>query len=157
MLEDVIKTVAASRGYDGEKVFAKVKRAVISQFSQALHQQALMHTRHRMKRQVEYRVDGRFTNIGMLEQHIARLNEELAPRKVYEELCRRFSSYVSQGDYAAVLKVYNQKSMLSASNVASLCGLKNKDEYVAAIIELLRINGKEARVIRSAVKRCFGL
>lgn len=157
MLEDVIKTVAASRGHNPERVFAKVSAAIISQFSQALKQQALLHTRHKVKRTVEYRVDGRFTNIGMLEDHIARLSDDIAPRKIYEEYCREFRHYVETGDYAAVLKVYNQKSMLPASNVASLCGLKNKDEYVQAIIDLLSRPGKDAQTISNAVKRCFGL
>ncbi|MDE5555576.1 MAG: DUF4435 domain-containing protein, partial [Muribaculaceae bacterium] len=157
MLEDVIKTVAASRGYNPDRVFAKVSSAVISQFSQALKQQALLHTRHKVKRTVEYRVDGRFTNISMLEEHIAKLSDEIAPRKIYDQYCREFRHYVETGDYAAILKVYNQKSMLPASNVASLCGLKNKDEYVQAIIDLLARSGKEAQTISNAVKRCFGL
>ena len=157
MLEDVIKAVAHSRRRDPEKVFGKVSRAIISQFEQALKQQALMHTRHRVKRTVEYRVDGRFTNINMLEEHIAGLYKEIAPRQIYEELCRRFRHYVETGDYASVLKVYNQKSMLSSSNVAALCGLRNKDEYVAAIIDLLRTDSEASRRIISAVKKCFGL
>ena len=157
MLEEVIKALAQSRRRDPEKVFDKVSRAIISQFEQALKQQALMHTRHRVKRTVEYRVDGRFTNINMLEEHIAGLYKEIAPRQIYEELCRRFRHYVETGDYASVLKVYNQKSMLSSSNVAALCGLRNKDEYVAAIIDLLRTDSEASRRIISAVKKCFGL
>ncbi len=157
MLEDVIKAVAHSRGRDENKVFGKVSAAVISQFSQALKAQALMHTRHRVKRTVEYRIDGRFTNINMLEEHIMMLHREIAPRKIYEDFCRQFRHYVDTRDYAGVLKVYNQKSMLPASNVAALCGLRSKDEYVAVIIELLRTSGPDARRIIRAVKRCFGL
>lgn len=157
MLEDVIKAVARSRGRDPKKVFDKVSHAVITQFSQALKQQALLHTRHRVKRTVEYRIDGRFNSIAMLESHIMKLHDEIAPRQIYEQYCRQFRQFVEDRDYAAVLKVYNQKSMLPASNVASLCGLHNKDEYVAAIIDLLRHPGEEAQSIRQAVKRCFGL
>lgn len=157
MLEDVIKAVAASRGRNAEKVFEKVRRAIVGQFEQALRQQALMHTRHRVKRTVEYRIDGRFTNINMLEEHIAGLHREIAPRKIYEDLCRTFRRYVDECDYASVLKVYNQKSMLASCNVAALCGLRNKDEYVAAIIDLLRHNTVYSQRITRAVKRCFGL
>ena len=157
MLEDVIKTVASSRGRNPEKVFSKVSHAVISQFAQDLKQQALLHTRHRVKRTVEYRIDGRFTNINMLEEHIMKLHDEIAPRKIYEQYCREFRHYVETGNYAEVLKVYNQKSMLPASNVASLCGLKNKDEYISAIIDLLSRPGEAAETISNAVKRCFGL
>lgn len=157
MLEDVIKAVAQSRRRDPKKVFDKVSRAIIGQFEQSLKQQALMHTRHKVKRTVEYRIDGKFNNINTFEEHIAGLHNEIAPRQIYEELCRRFRHYVETRDYAAVLKVYNQKSMLSASNVAALCGLRNKDEYIAAVIQLLRSDSEHSRRIISAVKRCFGL
>ena len=93
----------------------------------------------------------------MLEEHIMKLHDEIAPRKIYEQYCREFRHYVDTGNYAEVLKVYNQKSMLPASNVASLCGLKNKDEYISAIIDLLSRPGEAAETISNAVKRCFGL
>ncbi len=157
MLEEVVRTVAASRGQNEDKVFAKVSKAIISQFSADLRQQALMHTRHRVKRTVEYRIDGRFNSINMLEEHIRRLVDEIRPRQTYEELCREFHGYVESGDYASVLKVYNQKSMIPSSNVPQLCGLKNKEEYVAAVIALLRHDSPESRRIRNAVKTCFGL
>ncbi len=157
MLEDVIKAVAASRGCNPQRVFNKVSAAVITQFSQALKQQALLHTRHRVKRTVEYRIDGRFNSINMLEDHILKLRDEIAPRKIYDEYCREFRRYVETGDYASILKVYNQKSMLPASNVAALCGLKNKDEYIRAIIDLLSQPGEAAETISRAVRRCFGL
>ena len=86
-----------------------------------------------------------------------KLHDEIAPRKIYEKYCRQFRRYVEQNDYAGVLKVYNQKSMLPASNVAALCGLHNKDEYISAVIDLLRKPGEESQIIRKAVKHCFGL
>lgn len=157
MLEDVVRAVAHSRGCDENTVFAKVSKGIISQFASDLKQQALMHTRHRVKRTVEYRIDGRFTNINMLEQHIMNLHDEIKPRKLYEELCREFRRYVEERDYAAVLRVYNQKSMIPGSNVPGLCGMRNKEEYVAAIIKLLRQESADAARIRRAIKRCFGL
>ena len=157
MLEEMIRTIAASRGKNENKVFAKVKQTVIDLFRQELKQQALMHTRHRIKKLVEYRIDGKFRNINMFEQHIAELNKELNARGLYEKLCREFHSYVTDGDYAAVLKVFNQKSMIPLSNVASLCGLRGKDDYVRAIIAILREDGEPAQRIRKAVMDCFGI
>jgi len=156
MLEEVVRSVAHSRGCDENKVFAKVSHAVISQFASELRKQALMHTRHRVKRTVEYRIDGRFTNINMLEQHIMGLNDEIQPRRMYEELCREFRSYADKRDYASVLRVYNQKSMIQGCNVA-LCGLRNKDEYIKTIIDILRQEVPEAGRIRRAIKACFGI
>lgn len=155
ILEDVVRAVAASRGCDENHVFAKVKHAIISQFSHDLRQQALQHTRHRVKRTVEYRIDGRFTNINMLEEHIVSLVDEIRPRSLYEQLCREFRQYVETDDYASVLRVYNQKSMLPGCNVAGLCKFHNKEEYIQHIIDLLRTDAPEAERIRRAIKRCF--
>ncbi|MCM1484494.1 MAG: DUF4435 domain-containing protein [Muribaculaceae bacterium] len=157
MLEEVIRTVACSRGKNESKVFRRVKQAVMSQFSHDLHQQALLHTRHRVKRTMEYRIDGRFANIAMLEEHMSRLLIEIDPRGLYEDFCREFHRYLELDDYPGVLKVYNQKSMLPGSNVAGLCGLKNKDEYIRAIIDILRCDNSDAHRIRAAITKCFGL
>ncbi len=158
MLEDVIKAVAHSRGRKENQIFAKVSKSVIGQFAMALKQQALQHTRHRVKRTVEYRIDRRFTNIEMLEEHIKHLHTEIEPRKIYEEFCREFRRYVETRDYAGVLRVFNQKSMLASSNVAGLCGLDSKEEYVQAVIDLLGdMTNSDGQRIRKAVKACFGL
>lgn len=155
MLEEVVRAVASARGKDEDKVFEKVKRSVIAQFRHDLRQQALMHTRHRVKRTVEYRIDGRFNNINLFEEHIASLVNELNPRGLYESFCREFRRYVETDNYAGVLRVYNQKSMISGSNVAALCGLKNKDEYIKYVINLLRGDSQQGERIREAVKNCF--
>lgn len=157
MLEEVIKAVAKSRGKDENKVFEKVKRSIIAQFRHDLRQQALLHTRHRVKRTVEYRIDGRFNNINMLEQHIESLAAEINPRGLYESFCREFRKYVEREDYASVLRVYNQKSMIPGSNVAAMCGLRNKDEYVRYVISVLRSGRGEANRIAAAVRSCFGI
>lgn len=157
MLEEVVRAVAAFCRKDEQRVFEHVKASVISQFRQELKQQALLHTRHRVKRMMEYRVDGRFANINMLEDHLSSLLTEINPRGFYESFCRDFRHYISQGDYASILKVYNQKSMLPSSNVAGLCGLKNKDEYIKMILSILRQEGRGAARIRHAIMSCFGL
>ena len=47
--------------------------------------------------------------------------------------------------------------MLGESNVASLCGLKSKDDYIKTVLTILKQNGREAEAIRAAIKQCFGL
>lgn len=157
MLEEVIRTVAASRGKNETRVFLHAKQAVMAQFRHDLRQQALLHTRHRVKRTMEYRIDGRFANIGMLEKHMAGLLKEVDARGLYEGFCRQFRRYVETDDYSGVLRVYNQKSMLPGSNVAGLCGLRNKDEYIGAIVDILSKENEAAQRIRTAITRCFGL
>jgi ABC-type branched-subunit amino acid transport system ATPase component len=157
MLDDVVRTVAKYCRRNENDVFFKVKRAVINMFDHELKQQALMHVRHRVKMDVEKRVDMRFTNIGALEDHMSDLVNEINPRGLYENICRQFHSYVESGDYRQVLRVFNQKTMLPESNVAGLCGLSSKEDYINTVLKILRADGEGAQVIRHAVKDCFGL
>lgn len=157
MLEQVIRAVAAYCGKDETRVFLHVKRSVLQQFKHDLHQQALLHTRHRVKRTMEYRIDGRFSNINKLEQHMEDLIHEINAKGLYENFCQEFNRYHAESDYSSVLRVYNQKSMLPASNVAGLCGLHNKEEYIDTILEILRSDHPQARRIRTTVRQCFNL
>lgn len=157
MLEGVIRAVAHHCGKDENRVFGRVKRSVINQFASDMRQQALLHTRHRVKRTVEYRIDGRFNSIGMLEQHMQNLMHEINPRGLYESFLRDFSVFKANGDYSSILRVYNQKSMLPSSNVAGLCGLANKEEYIDTILEILRTNAPDAQRLTLSIRECFNL
>ncbi len=157
MLEEVIRSVASYCGRDEDYVFNKVKKSIMRQFRSDLKQQALLHTRHRVKRTVEYRIDGKFPDIDTLEEHMSSLLKEINPRKLYDNFCREFHTYIADDDYAAVMRVYNQKTMIPASNVAALCGLHNKEEYINTILTVLRLDDDHATRIRNAVKACFGI
>ena len=85
LLPEIVSAVAASRGRDGSRVAESVRRSVLKMFGKEIDEQALQHTRHRVKRTVEYRVDGRFADIGALEKHISSLTREINPRGMYEQ------------------------------------------------------------------------
>ena len=155
MLPGVIEAVARRNRKNPQYVIAKVSRAVINLFKADMRNQALMHVRHMVKRNVEYRIDRKFANIGELENHMRGLVEEIDPRGMYRELCDKFSEYIAKADYVSVLRVFNYKQMLSDSNVAQLCGLNNKEAYIKNILFILKENNSEADAIRLAVKQCF--
>lgn len=157
MLEGVVRAVARHRHRNENVVFSKVKKRVIAMFSHELKQQALMHVRHRVKRDVEVRIDQKFRNINALEEHMVDLVREINPRGLYEQLCKQFHTYEQSGDYNGVLKVFNQKQMLGESNVASYCGYQSKDDYIRGVLGILKSGAKEAQAIRKAIKQCFGL
>lgn len=152
MVEEVIRTVAAVRGRDEHKVFAKVKAAVMGLFKADAKSQALQHTRHYVKRTIEHRIDGRFASISKLEEHMADLVNEINPRAIYEQFCRDFHSYIRDDDYQSVLRVYNQKSMLSQSNVGSLTGFGDHRAYIAAVLNILKSSTPAADRIRRALR-----
>ena len=153
IVEDVVREMAVATGHDPDHVFARVRKAVISMFKAEITAQALMHTRHRVKRTVEYRVDARFPNINKLEEHLEGLLDQINPRKFYEQFCREFHAYVNSNNYAAILRVYNQKSMLSGCNVAQMCGYNNKDQYIRGVLDRL----KKSPALRAAMRRQFTL
>ena len=157
MLEGVIRAVARHKRRNPDIVFPKVKKRVIIMFTKELKQQALQHVRHRVKRDVEKRIDMKFTSINALENHMVELVSEINPRGLYDQLCREFHVYEDNNDYDKVLKVYNQKLMLPESNVAVLCGFKNKDDYIRGVLNILKGNSENAIAIRKAIKECFGL
>ena len=156
LLEDIVRAMAHVTGKDPNRVFSKVRKTILSLFRADLKQQALLHTRHRVKRTMEYRVDAKCASITTMQQHLTSLLEEIDPQHIYEDFCRQFHIFEQSGDYEAILRVFNQKSMLTSSNVAQLCGFKNKDKYIAGIIDAVRHGGPDADTIRKAVKRCLG-
>lgn len=157
LLEDVVHVMARRRRRDAAQVTAKVKREVINMFSRQFDAQALMHVRHRVKREVECKVDGRFTCITAMETHLRSLVDKLKPRQQYEQLRESFRRMIVEGDYSGVLRVFNHKPMLADCGVDRLLGYKSKEEYVADVIRALKGHGPEAEMLRNAVKRCFGL
>ena len=157
MLEGVIRAVALHKHRNPDIVFPKVKKRVVLMFTKELKQQALQHVRHRVKRDVEMRIDMKFTSINALENHMVELVSEINPRGLYDQLCREFHIYEDNNDYASILRVYNQKQMLNDSNVATLCGFKSKDDYIRGVLNILKGNSNYANDIRHAIKACFGL
>ncbi|MBR1543770.1 MAG: DUF4435 domain-containing protein, partial [Muribaculaceae bacterium] len=157
MLDGVIRAVARRNHKNEFHVLQKVKQAVIAMWSRELREQALQHVRHRVKHIAEVRIDMKFRNINALENHLTELVDEIKPRTMYEELCREFHRIESDGNYGKILQVFNQKTILTESNVAQLCGYKNKDEYIRGIISILKSDGKDAQDIRRSIKACFGL
>lgn len=152
MIEEVVRTVASVHRRDEARAFDKVKGAVMAMFKSEMRQQALQHTRHIVKHTMEHRIDGRFASITKLEEHMTDLVDEINPRAIYEQFCREFSKYIQTGDYASVLKVYNQKSMVGQSNVGPLTGTGDKRGYLTAVLNILKTDTQAATRIRNALR-----
>ena len=148
MLEGVIRSVARRMKRNENKVFEIVKNNVIQLFAQEIESQALLHTRHRIRRDLEYKIDRRFNDIGSFEDHIDHLTDDTDVRGLYNTICSQFRTFVKNRDY---------RSILTNSNVCNLCGLANKDKYLRVILSILLEDRPEAEGIRSTIRACFGL
>lgn len=155
LLESVIRQMALIRNKNQDTVFRLIKKKILSEFKQRMHAQVMEHVRHRVKREVDTKIDAKFTCITALETHLKGLINILNPRKQYNELLKDFNRFLDSGDYNAILKVFNHKPLLSECNVADLLGYRNKDEYIRGVISLLKKGGQEAEIIREELRRCL--
>ena len=152
LLEDVVRTMAKVRGKNPESVFNKVKKRALSEFTRHLQSQVLEHVRHRVKREVDAKIDAKFPCITALEAHLRQLIKILNPRKQYNELHFQFRQIVETRDYAQMLKVFNHKPLINATDLHGVLGYKNKDEYIRGVIAVLKGNNPEADKIRTAIR-----
>ena len=157
LIEPVIRIVSRRMGLNENDTFDTVRTNIIHMFAAELEQQALLHTRHRTKREIECFIDRRSHNIDDYEEHIRTLTAECTPRKLYNDLCNKFSTYVSERRYNRILRVYNQKSMLPNCGIVQLCGFASKDKYLKYILTILREDSQEANELRQAMREVVGV
>ncbi|MDE6338612.1 MAG: DUF4435 domain-containing protein, partial [Muribaculaceae bacterium] len=151
LLEDVIRVMANRRGRDAEKIIRRVRKDVIHTFKQKADQQTLQHVRHKVKRDVECKIDGKFSCITALETHLKSLIHTLQPRKHYNRLREEFAVMVRNSDYPGILRVFNHKPMLPDSGIAQLLGYRSKDEYIRGVLDVLRNDDKDAETLRNVI------
>lgn len=151
----VVKTMAEIRGRNPRKVEKAVRQEVMHKFEEMLDSQALQHTRHRMKRDVERKIDARFTCITALELHIKSLIKKLKPRETYDQLRAQFRKMVDGGDYEGVLRVFNHKPMLTGSCVWRMLGYSNLESYISGVISTMRQDNENARRLRGEIRKLF--
>lgn len=155
LLEEVIRNMAKARGKNPEAVMKKVKKRAFNEFNHRIQQQVLEHVRHRVKREVDAKIDAKFPCITALEAHLRQLIKILKPREQYNELYKQFRSIVENENYNDLLKVFNHKPLISETDLPSLLGFKNKDEYVRGVVSILKTGGNEAEKIRSAIRKAL--
>lgn len=151
----VVETMSRICGRNEKKVLKAVRQEVMHKFEQMLDDQALQHTRHRMKRDVERKIDARFTCITALELHIKSLIKKLRPRDVFEQIRAEFQRMVKGGDYVGVLRVFNHKPALTGSCVAKMLGFSNTDDYINGVISALKRGDDNAEKLRSEIRKLF--
>lgn len=157
MLESVIRIMAGIRKRQPDRVVQKVRNAVLKMFESKFKEQVLLHVRHRMKRMLETRGDARVHSISELENHLKSLPEIINVKAHYDQLMQEFREIVNSRDYYGVLKVFNYKPMLADSQVAPLLGYPNKDAYISGVLNVLKSHGKQAALMRNAIRDAFNL
>lgn len=151
----VVQTMAEIRDRNPKKILKVVRQEVLHKFEQMLENQALQHTRHRMKRDVERKIDARFTCITALELHIKSLIKKLKPRETYDQILAEFRKMARGGDYEGVLRIFNHKPMFTGSCVAKSLGFSNVDDYVSGVIAAMKHHDEKAEKLRNEIRKLF--
>lgn len=155
LIEEVVRNMAKLRGKNPDQIFNRIKKKAFSVFNANLHQQVLEHVRHRIKREVDAKIDAKFPCITALETHMRQLIHILNPRKQYNELLRNFQDIIKRKDYGSLLRVFNHKPLMSDCDLPSLLGYKNKDDYVRGVIGVLKEKRTESEKIREAIRKAL--
>lgn len=151
----VVTTMARINGRNEKKILKATRQEVLHKFEQMLDDQVLQHTRHRMKRDVERKIDARFTCITALELHIKSLIKKLRPRDVFDQLRAEFRKMIKGGDYEGVLRVFNHKPLLTGSCVAKMLGFSNSDDYINGVITALKRGDANSVELRNEIRKLF--
>lgn len=152
LLTDVLRIMAGMRGKNPDKIINSVKKHVFRLFRKHAEEQALQHIRHRIKREIECKIDAKFNCITALETHLGLLPSMLQPRKRYNRLREQFSTMIRDEDYESILRVFNHKPMLPSSEAHLLLGYHSKEDYINGVITLANDSGKEAEALRNAIR-----
>ena len=155
LLEGVIKNVAKTRGKNPEQVIRKIKNRAFDIFNHNLQRQVMEHVRHRVKREVDAKIDAKFSCITALEAHLRQLIKILEPRSQYNNLLREFREIITTKNYLGMLKVFNHKPLITECDVPSLLGYKNKEDYIRGVISLIKAGGEEGEKIRETIRGSF--
>ena len=153
LLEDIIKVVATNMMKNPEEVFNTVKNNVINFFKEQLDYQAVQHTIARIeiifKNATNYNDVKEFED---LEKSLNNFWETQDFHMVYSETKSSFEKLVEANDYDGIIKVFNNKGLLSNSGVAGLCDLSSKkDAYLNYILSILNTKPDGRDRIKKAI------
>lgn len=151
LLPEVVKIMAKRRGKEPQVILARVQKFIVRNFRGHVDEQALQHTRHVIKRTVEYRIDAKFTCITAMETHIRQLITKLQPRKHFNKIRQSFLNMINDNDYTSILRVFNYKPMLAECGIHNLLGYKSAADYINGVLNEMKSPGIDADRMRTAV------
>jgi len=153
LLEEIVKIVAKCMMKDPDNIFSSIKEKVISFFETQADKQALEHTIARIERIFKSAIDNAAVKqFEELESSLNEFWEKQNFKDIYTEIKTSFDELIQSKDYNKILKVFNNKGIISNSSVASLCGLNAKnDAYLNFVIGILKQNNENSEAIKQAI------
>jgi len=153
LLEEIIKVVASKMMKNPEEVFEAVKNNVIEFFKTQIDYQAVQHTISRIelifKNATNYNSIKEFKD---LEKSLSNFWKSQDFKKIYGEIKSSFDKLIETNDYDGIIKVFNNKGLLSNSNVVGLCDLNPRNNaYLNFILSILKQKSGCSNRIKKAI------
>lgn len=155
LIEEVVRSVASCMMKDPDEVFETVRYNVISFFRSQIEKQALEHTIFRIERIFNTATNNSSVkSVDELENSLTSFWSEQDFKGIYTEILNAFTHLAEVQDYLGILKVFNNKGLLTNSGVTALCDLNTKnDAYLNYVIGILKQNNQYSKVIKEGIKR----
>jgi hypothetical protein len=150
LIERVVKVVATSMMKNPSSVWDSVKTNIVDFFNSEIQKQALEHTIHRVERILNKVTDN--STVKDIEEFNTAMNnfwESKDFKSIYNSLIVEFQNYVANKDIDNILRVFNNKGLVSKSKVVELCDLNTKNNaylnYIIGIFKQRNISSEEIR------------
>lgn len=151
LLESVIKSVARHMSKDPDSVFQTVREKIIDRFRAELETQVTLNMAHRLKRRIIDNFSLRANNFDELQRAYSDAVSSIELEPMRNETVRLFEELITAGDYAGILKVYNNKGLICVSDVAKLCDIVPKN-YITQVLSLLKKTSLEMDAVKEDLK-----
>lgn len=155
LIEDIIKEVAVSMmKTKPEQIVTQVKENVITFFTQRLDEQVLIH--FKAKTQKSFKQASNLDGVNEFEVMKANLEGFWAAQNFDEQIQiirTQFQEFIDTNNYDEILRVFNNKGILTNSRVMDLCGISTRNNaYLNHIIALIRKDNEMSERIKTAIK-----
>jgi ABC-type dipeptide/oligopeptide/nickel transport system ATPase component len=153
MHEDIIRVVSKRMFKNEDEIVSAVKDNVIRSFGNNLFYQATQHSIFRIKNQLERGLNPKVKDFVGLDLEIRNFMAQLDYSKVYQDIEGEFKGYVDNKDYTSILKVYNNKGLITDSGMAQMCDLNSKNNgYLNFVIGILKERSADTEIVVHAIK-----
>lgn len=146
LLPQVVNSVSKHLGK--KDILSKVTENVINSFETEVEQQSFEFTKHQINCLLRLKPDS--CDLTKLKDNIISLTN-LDLEMLNENLLKKFRQLILKKDYESILRIYNQKGIISKSGICGFTGLDKVKDYNDLVIFLINLNTDESQLMKGAI------
>lgn len=153
LLESTVKQVSKYLGKDADTNFATVRQNVIKLFGSQFEAQVIIKFDDEIRKQLTRSIRKGASSIAERITNYQEAIDEVKPEELIEAIRAEFQTILDAEDYDAILRVFNLKNaMIEASKAHNLCGLKNSNEYLNQVLNILQKENEESLILKESIR-----